>query len=221
MPRIYSVVIAFVLSALALCQGSFDQQMASVILLQSKVVQKELGVTTAQRAAMNKYADAHREKLKAFYERKKAQKSDSVTAADERQLSGYFNTMKRGVLAELTPSQLRRLREISLQTLDFTAIGDPMVSSRLGMSASQAAKVRSAIEAGLKQANSVRNNAIANATKGITSQDQADRAAEAASNQVDPEIILLRNQTKQKVMALLTAQQRARWQLLLGRPFKG
>ena len=204
---------------------SFDEKMSSVILLQSKVVQKELGVTTQQRAAMNKFADAHRLKLNAYYQQIQSGQGKSaqisISAKDEQQLQVMFNTMKRGVLAQLSAAQLKRLREISLQTLDFTALGDQSVDSRIGLSGAQRTKVQAAITAGLKQANGVRNNAIANATKGVTSQDEANRRAEAASDQTSPQVIQIRNGTKAKVMSLLTAQQRAKWQALLGKPFKG
>jgi len=207
--------------AVAAQHDSFDEEMSSVILLQSKVVQKELGVTTAQRAAMNKYADAHRAKLKVLYSRLQANHQQNINQKDQQELRSMFNTMKRGVFAQLTAAQLKRLREISLQTLDFTALGDPIVAARVGLSASQSSKIRSVINSGIKQANVVQNNAVATATKGATTQDQANQLAESAANQVSPQVVSIRNDTKQKVMALLTAQQRSRWQGLLGRPFHG
>src|SRR5947209_12347190 len=102
------LIFVTIVAAVAALASDFDKKVASVILLQAKPVQKEIGLSESQRAAMNKFADNHRAKLKAYYEKigPKGTPSESV-------LLGYFEKMKEGVLAQLSAAQIKRLREIS------------------------------------------------------------------------------------------------------------
>lgn len=233
MSKVVSVAFALFLAltgALARQRDPFDEKMASIILLQSKVVQRELGITEHQRAAMNKYADAHRMKLNAYYQQVQGKGSVSV---DDSKLRSMFETLKKGVLAQLSASQVKRLREISVQTLDFTGLADPLIAQRIGLSSAQTQKVQHIVAAGMADANAVRERAVEGAIKPLQSrkpktaddqqrlQAEADRRAEAAVEQVTPQILLIKSDTKKKTLAVLTAQQKARWHALMGTPLKG
>jgi hypothetical protein len=213
------------LAAVAAFAESFDAKVASVILLQLKPVQKEIGLSEAQRTAMNKYADAHRAKLKAYYEQL------GNTKPSEQKLLGFFAVMKAGVISQLSATQLKRLREISLQALDFTALADQAVANEVGLSASEESSLKSVVAEGVGKANDIRNKAIGKATSDIVKQrpktdkerqtleDEYNRRAEAATDQVAPQLNTIRDSTRRKVMAILTSSQRAKWESLLGKRF--
>jgi hypothetical protein len=205
---------------------SFDAKVASVILLQLKPVQKEIGLTEGQRTAMNKFADAHRAKLKAYYDQ-----LGNSGQPNEQKLLTFFEAMKAGVLSQLTPPQLKRLREISLQALDFTALADHVVADEVGLSASQQVKVKQVVTVGVTRANDIRNTAVNKATGDLVKQkpktekeqqalsDEYNRRAEAATDRVSSQLNQIRESTRQQVMALLTSTEHAKWEMLLGKRF--
>jgi hypothetical protein len=208
---------------------TFDEETSSIILLQMKAVQREIGVTEAQRVAMNKFADAHRSRLNQYYQQLQARKNGSNP--DEGKLIGMFAELKNAVLKQLTPAQLKRLREVSLQALDFGALADHAVGQRVGLSNAQQERIRSLMDSGLKEANQVRENAMMKATAELRNSkpksdaerrkvyDEANRRAEAAAETVAPQVGLIRADTKKKILAILTPKQKAAWQALLGKPF--
>lgn len=214
---------------LALPGDAFDEEIASVIILQDHAVQADLGISVQQRAAMNKLADAHRAKVGAYQE--SVQKAKGTI--NEKILVQYFNQLKTGVFGLLSASQLRRLREISLQFMDFTALGDELVDNRIGISAAQQKQIRSLIRAGVDKANQIRSKAVNSAVANLRNQkpksqaeaqsiyNEANQRAEAASKKVGPQIEAIKSHTRGKVMAVLTSKQRSAWQGLLGRPFRG
>jgi len=225
--RAFAVFLVALLATFAVAD-TFDQQVASVLILQLKPVQRELGVTAQQRAAMNKYADAHRAKLKTYYQ--EASKAGQKTV-DQQKLLGFYEEMKKGVLDQLSAVQIKRLREISLQTLDFTALADTLVGTEVGLNDAQQKRVSSVVAAGIQKANAVRNKAAAADTADLRSQKpttekdaqalyvEAQKKAQAAAKRVEPEIQKLRVATKKEVMSILTPQERAKWAQLLGKPF--
>jgi hypothetical protein len=221
-----------VVAAVGAFADTFDQEIASIILLQLKPVQKELGVTAQQRDAMNKFADAHRAKLTVYYNQlKKEQSAGQKPSMSQDKLVGLFNELKQGVLSELSEAQIKRLREISLQALDFTALADKAVADRIGLTGAQQKKVRTVISSGVALANKTRNTAINQATASLMKSApktdtekkalyaEADRKAEAASQKVNPQLLQIRTQTRAEVMSMLTPSQKAKWQALLGRPY--
>src|SRR5579862_8621623 len=154
-------LFATLLAGVAVAE-SFDEQLASIIVLQDKAVQRDIGITAQQRNSMNVYADAHRAKLSAYYK----QINDAHGKVDEKKLEGMFWTLKRKVLAQLSAAQLKRLREISLQVLDFTALADIVVGKKVGLSADQESKVEAIVKAALEKAGGIRDGAVDKATAG-------------------------------------------------------
>lgn len=227
-----AVLLLLVLLPIFALADSFDQQVASIILLQDKRVQADLGITEEQRARMNRFADSHRAKLEAYYRElsKHGQKTGELSV-DQNKLVGYFSVLKKGVLEQLSTAQIKRLREISLQYLGFSALADITVADRVGLSSAQHRKVAALVKQGVERAAKVQNKAIAASTSDLRSikpkneaeakriYDEANRRAEDATHRVAPEVEQIGLQTKGKVMAVLTPAQRVKWEALLGRPF--
>ncbi|HXH59751.1 MAG TPA: hypothetical protein VNI20_00175, partial [Fimbriimonadaceae bacterium] len=118
----------------------FDFYFADVAILQAKEVQRDLGVTNAQRDAMNVHATWLNTKRNEIAEQVKGGK---LTADDaDKKMTGYLMTLKKDVLGELTDSQLKRLREITLQRDGLLPLLDQKMADRLKISASQLKTLR-------------------------------------------------------------------------------
>lgn len=217
----------------------FDFKMASVIILQSKEVQKELGVTEAQRTQMNKHADKHRGELVAYQKQLEANQKDKNKPldVDPTKMDGMFVNLKKGVFGQLKPAQLKRLCEISLQQLGLVALIDETVATRVGLTAAEQKRVKSTYEAGIKEADDIARSGQAqleiqlnelrkkypNPKTDAEKQKvmaEAQKKAEAIEKRIDPQIESVRKVTLTKMLSLLTAKQRANWTALLGKPFK-
>ncbi|HZH99259.1 MAG TPA: hypothetical protein VEX38_09830, partial [Fimbriimonadaceae bacterium] len=172
----------------------FDRQIASVIILQDKRVQKELDISEKQRTAMNQHADAHRGKLQQYYNGLGKDKPD------EARLAEYFAELKRNVLRSMSEAQIKRLREISLQQLSFSALADATVAKRVGINEAQLKQIRQHLNTGLQQASKIEYDAINKATASLQKQkpktpeeqkklmEQGQKLAAQASKSVAPQV---------------------------------
>ncbi|HMS53772.1 MAG TPA: hypothetical protein PKA27_00090 [Fimbriimonadaceae bacterium] len=217
----------------------FDFKMASVIILQSKEVQKELGISEAQRTQMNKYADKHRGELVAYQKQLEARQKDKNKPldVDPTKMDGMFVNLKKGVFGQLKPGQLKRLREISLQQLGLVALIDETVATRVGLSVPEQKKIKSVYESGIKEADQIAQagqaqleiqlnelrkkypNPKTDAEKEKV-MSEAQKKAEAIEKRIDPQIESVRKVTLTKMLSMLSAKQRGNWTTLLGKPFK-
>ena len=228
---VLTLLTLFALPAQTRADG-FDEEVASVYLLQNKAVQKEIGLTEAERSKMNVFADAHREKLNAYYADLYRQHKQ-IDQAGQQKLLGWFADLKRNVLAELRPDQIKRLRELSLQAMGFPALGDQTVGTRVGLNEIQLKKIRSILESTSKQAMTIQDNAVERDIADLKGENpktdkekkalesEAEKRAAAARQRVEPEVNRIRLKAKGEIMAILTADQRQKWQDLLGKPFHG
>lgn len=212
----------------------FDFHVGSLVLLQVKEVQKELGVTEAQRGKLNKHAEAHRNLLKTYGDTldKQAAATKQEVKPDERKLEVFFNDLKKKVFAELKPTQIKRLREISLQQLGFSALNDALVAKRVGLSEAQIERVRKSFDLGFNEAADVEREAVNKAVKPYQDKkpktdaeaeklyNEMQTKAEAARKTVAPRVEKIRAFTRDKIMNILTPQQRQAFQALMGKPFK-
>jgi hypothetical protein len=108
-------------SALALAVDNFDYEVANVQLLSDKAVQKEVGITEAQRTKLQQYADA-------------LNKADNEKNAELQEfgLSTSVN-FRKNCLETLTAAQLKRLREITIQVAGPRALMNRTVASKCGL----------------------------------------------------------------------------------------
>lgn len=208
---------------------AFDFRVADVGLLQVKQVQTDIGITAAQRAKMNKAADAHRARLIAY------QKELQSTGGrpDQGRVTGFLRTLKTEVLANLSASQLRRLRELTLQRLGTAALVDDAVSLRVGLSREQVAKLRETFQNGRgkfvmlqqKTAEPIlapyrKSNPKTDAEKAALRKELSGKL-KAAGDKLKPQLLAIGKETDAAMLKILTPKQKATWAALKGKPFKG
>lgn len=212
----------------------FDYHVASLVLLQVKEVQTEVVITEAQRKKLNTHAEWHKAQLKTYSDQleKQAQATKKETAPEETKLQALFAELKKRAFKELTATQIKRLREISLQQLGFSALNDTIVAKRIGMNDEQLARVRKTFEMGFNEAAGIERDAVQAAVKPYQDKKPKDEAerdkmmkeaedrAEGARKKVSPRVDKIREFTRTKIMGILTADQRAKFQALQGKPFK-
>lgn len=217
------------LAALAGAQGKldvFDAHCADIMLLQAKPVQTTLGITLAQRERMNKHADNHRRELAALEAQTKGKKIDP-----RPQLLSYYNELKKNVLAELTPAQVRRLREISLQRVGDAALCDKDVAARIGVSDAQLQKIQGIYSEGVQQFSKLEQGTLQKVLapyKGRVAKTKEEAAKlnaevrtklEAAKKSISPQMDKLRASYRARMLAVLTSSQKAAYESLRGKPF--
>ncbi len=230
MKRSLLLLPALFLAGLASAQDAFDFHVADVGLLQAKSVQTDVGITAAERAKMNAAAAEHRGRLQAY---EKQLKALGAVAPDKAKLRGFFEILKKEVISDITPAQLRRLRELTLQRIGLVSLTDDTVAKKVGLSGGQVGRLKSAFETGrtkfiaLQQATA---KPIVAPYQGKKPKDQAQAAQwnadvqaklKAAGERVKPQLVAIGKGTDAAMMAVLTPAQRATWNALKGKPFKG
>lgn len=222
-------VSVLALAASAAAQVDFDKRAADVGLLQAKQVQTEVGITAAQRAKMNAAADAHRKRLEDY---EKTMRALGTTTPDKNRLLGFFETLKSDVFAILTPAQIKRLREVTLQRLGLVSLTDPQVAKKVGLSDGQVTKLKAAFEAGRNKFVSLQQSTaqpILAPYKDKKPKDQAEATKwqadvqgklKAASVKIKPQLEAIGKDTDKKMLAILTPAQQSSWTALKGKPFK-
>lgn len=210
----------------------FQFHAADLQLLEAKPVQAELKITTAQRNAMNAFAEKHRAKLMALDELYKKQKKTAEDAQKDPKIVAYFLELKTNVMLQLTKAQLKRLAEISLQRVSLSAITDDMVAQKIGMSKDQLTKFRNAFQDGGEQFAAAQRAAAApilNKYKDKKPKDQKEAEAlrkqfdaemDAAMQKAAPQLNAIKAAAEKKLRAMITPAQWAKWTALLGKPFK-
>ena len=211
---------------------AFDFRVADVGLLQAKQVQTEVGITAAQRTKLNAAAAAHAKRLQDYERQLKAL---GQVNPDKTKLRSYFETLKKGVVAALTPAQLQRLRQLTLQRLGLVSLTDDGVSKRVGLSPAQIAKLKTAFASGRAKFNALQQKArvaagpIAAKYKDRKPKTQAEAAAlqkeiKAKLQPIEasylPKFQAIGKQTDAAMLAVLTPVQKKTWAALKGKPFK-
>lgn len=212
----------------------FDFHCADVVLLQAKEIQSDLGVTEAQRKKMNDAADTHRVRLTTYEAQQKRANPKDTKEQSQKKLRGYYDELKRGVFGSLNAAQMKRLREISLQRAGLLALLDDVVAKKIGLSGASHEKFRTAFTDGAKAASAIERANLKPIfdkyePKMRAAKTEADRKKvetemrpelDAASKKIAPQIQKLQGETQSKLVAILSAQQKAAWTALLGKPFK-
>ncbi|HWA83175.1 MAG TPA: hypothetical protein VG820_07080 [Fimbriimonadaceae bacterium] len=230
--KVISVLIALVGAALAGAVDSFDYHCANIALLQDKSVQKEIGITEAERSQMNKFADAHRARLAAY------QKGLNGAAPNAKVLDGYMNDLKSQVVGVMNPAQVKRLRELNLQAAGLIGLLDQVVATKIGFSDAQFKKYRDTYLTGRKEAETLFRNTIvpldkkyqnlAAPYKGHEKEHEAElktlseqyvAEAKQAQSRIKPRVDAITKATEEKMRALITAKQKATWLALQGKKF--
>ena len=223
----------FALAASAKAVDAFDYHCADVALLQAKEIQKDLKINDAQRKKMNDAADTHRTRLSTYEQQQRAAKVKDTEAQQRTKLKGYYDELKKSVLTQLSATQLKRLRELTLQRAGLTAILDKVVAQKLGMSDAQLDKYRKVFESGAEKAAALERQTlepILNKYKAMKPKTDAEKKSlqekfqkevAEAGKKAEPKMRALKNSTQKQLEAALTAAQRAKFKSLQGTPFKG
>ena len=154
---IFAVPLLILGTVLASAQ-SFDFKVANFSLLQDKPIQKELHVTEAQRATMNKFAKAYAVTLNGL--QKQAQKTGGRPDANtQKQAQGALVTLRKNVLGVLSASQLQRLRELTLQSAGRQALLDETVATKVGLTSAKHKELVKLFSTGAKQLSSLQKEA--------------------------------------------------------------
>ncbi len=223
------VIVPFAALAAQAKMDPFDLHVASLRVLERKDVQAEIGVTTAQRAKMDQYAEDYNNSLKAYIEQLKKQKKANQSMPDGTVIM-MLAKLKQNVMAILTPGQLKRLREISLQAYGLNGILDTTVAKKVGLSEAQITKMEETYKAGSKKANDLMMGAMKPVNKQFSKKpkDAAeeqkmkadyDAKSKAAVNAVMPNVQKVNDDTQQAMLAIFTPQQRQAFLTLQGKVF--
>ncbi len=211
----------------------FDNHVSDVALLQVKAVQKEVGISDAQRARLNVHAGAHKSKLVAYETKLKAemQRSKKQIQLDQKVLMGYFSTLRSAIIKELKPAQTKRLRELTLQRSGLVGILDQKVAAKVGVSNSQLEKMRSAYVAGAKQVAEIEQKALnkilvqykdkkpKDQTEANKLQKEAGQKIESERRSIQPTVVRIQNGTRDKMLAVMTESQKNAYKVLQGKTF--
>jgi len=222
-----------ILASIAMAQkgDTFDQHVADYRLLMSKKVQKEVGVTEAQRKRLNDAADHERKVAEPYLMQFQQQRKDPSTLNTDQTYLGFLMDLRNNVLAVLTPGQVKRLGELSLQSVDVGGVLDVVVAKKIGMSVAQLTKARAVYADGVKKSAAVfdqikRQVAVPYKNMRVKTQAEAKALNERimkdrndALKKKKPELDGLAKETKRKVEAVLTTKQLAAYHALQGKPF--
>ncbi|MBL8060561.1 MAG: hypothetical protein JNK63_07605 [Chthonomonas sp.] len=224
-----SVSIAIALMGSVFAQIEFDKEVCDITLLQTTEVKTELKVTQAQRAKMNSASSGYNAVAKKIED--KMRKGQQPTEAEQKQMRAAFDKMRIGVLNVLTAVQIKRLREISLQTAGLLALTDPAVTKKVGLSASQVSKVKTYLKDSYQQAGDLTeavHKKLESEFKGKNPKTDAEKRRLAEQYQkrlreemkkIEPKLTKIQTDGRARIMAVLSAGQRTIWNSLLGKPF--
>ena len=234
MKKVFSVFLGglAVVSAYAQAMDPFDSHVADFRLLVNKNVQADIVLTKPQIALLNQYADQNRTKIRAYQDQVARSGKDPRKISDsDPVLLKYFLELQGQVLAHLTPMQLRRLRELTLQSVGMRGMLDAAVSKRIGMTDVQLTKARKVFEKGALENQKISQAVYAKVIepyKNTHPKTQAEEQAlsdrirkeyEAALAKRAPEIQKLAKQTKAEFDTVVTPKQLAAYKALGGKPF--
>jgi len=218
------LAVPFLLALLAAGRSdTFDYNVANMQVLQSRAVQKDMGVTGKQRAKMNSYAADNRTKLLALEnEAKKSGKNP-----DTSQFRDMYVALRSKVFSVLTTGQLKRLREITLQIAGAAGLLDQNVADKVGLTKDQLDKGRKIYQDGMQREAKLSGDAYQAFMKAHPDKPK-DAAGEkrlrdewnARGKKLQPELLTMHSETDKKVIALLSKAQMAKWKALKGKPFK-
>jgi Spy/CpxP family protein refolding chaperone len=174
--------------------GRLGGPMLMVGLLRSPQVQQELKLTDQQKQQLEQLGEQWREKMRGLRDlppEERRQKVQGMRAEVEKQLSQILNEQ-----------QMKRLKQIALQVEGYAALERPEIADQVGLTKEQRQKIRDI----LRQADEKRREAF--------QQGQGDR--QAAFQRMRE----IRQWVDGEIEKLLTAEQKKKWQELVGAPFK-
>jgi hypothetical protein len=166
-----------------------------LMLANQKSVQEELKLSDEQVKKVAKITEAMKEKA--------ADLTETDPKERMKKAMELFQEAEKGVFALLTPAQAKRLRQIALQQQHLArAVENPEVAKELRLSEEQTKQLRAIRESTAKEMSKLSEDA--------KSRDELREKTAA-----------LTKATEEKLLKVLTEEQKTKWKELLGEPFKG
>ena len=130
--RAITILTFLCASVAAHAADAFDLKIANIDVLQDKNVQAEIGITPGQLKAMNVYAAQYTNQNKAkIDEYQKAKKPIDKAFSDFH--NAQYIGLRTNVLKILSPNQVKRLRELTIQAAGARALLDIVVWDKVGV----------------------------------------------------------------------------------------
>lgn len=209
-------------------------------LLKRKDVYNEIAIDDRQRDALNSLPDQLqanlRAQLRAGFQQGRGQdlSSEDRRAQIREQMQNAFQTyqneMDRRMAAILRPNQMRRLRELDLQWRSALALVDPKVAEKMEVTPDQKAKIdpifqefRNAQYAAFRPIfAAMGRRSPLRSESGPPPEQEKPATPEQLKQQVvaaQKEVAKAQKAADEKVLALLTPEQKERWKSMLGTRF--
>ncbi len=177
------------------------------MLLRSEKVQKELELVDDQKAKLKEIADRFMTKMREAMPRPQQgqeltrQQQEARVADMRKKMEALTDENRKAIEGVLLPHQIERLKQLAVQLLGNRALDDKEVQDDLGLSADQKEKIRQ-----------IRD-------------EQAKKGRELFSGEGGREGMRekfesLRKETEQKLMDVLTAEQKEKFEKLNGAKFE-
>ncbi len=212
--------------------ADFDYDVSNIGLLQAREIQKDMGVTEAQRTKLNAHAEwfnKQNQKFVKMAEKYQAKKKEPPVLMNYEGMR-LLREMKRRVMAELNAKQKIRLREITLQQAGYLALMDDNVGKKVGLSADQIKKIRTRFESDSKAAANAEQKymkpiADKYKNKNPEKMSDADKKAfqsevEAAQAKIGPALESIQDTWVSFIKSTLSSKQMSVFDGLQGPPFK-
>lgn len=164
-----------------------------IAIANQKSVQEELKVTEEQAKTITALAEKQREAMRGF--------GRDASPEDRQKMREQATANEKALEEALQPEQFKRLKQITLQQQGLMAAERPDIAESLQLTSEQKTKIR---EIGKETADKMREL-----------RDSGNRE-EAMSKMTE-----LRKANQEKLMALLTDEQKSKWKELTGEPFAG
>ncbi len=190
--------------------------------LVQKPVQRELKLTEEQRKKVRSLEAKHQRDLRrlmpqnpfaAFNDPAGTMQTMRDAPAKMQQLGKEADEAIDGVL---TATQGRRLQEISLQQRGGHALTDPDVAKTLKLTKEQMEKLQEIQQEAMKEMQKIGLNAMGDAVRGGPN----PAAIQKTSGQAAEKMKKLWNDLGNRLLEVLTSEQKAEWKKLTGEPFK-
>jgi Spy/CpxP family protein refolding chaperone len=180
-------------------RGSFGGRFGGgvVLLLDQKSVQDELKLSDEQIKKVKELSEKQRESFRG--QRGQRGQRDAET---RKKMEEARQATDKAVAEILKPEQLKRVRQISLQQEGARSLSNPEVAATLKLTDEQMSKIKS-IQEETRTARGERGQ------RGQRDEETRKKLEEA------------RKATNEKLMSVLTGEQKAKWKELTGGPFKG
>ncbi len=224
--------LALATAASAQKPDPFDVRVVDINILQSQKVQGELGITLKMREKMNSFAADHGAKATKVMEAAQKKGQEPTNPEVVKKSFALYNELKSNIVGLLSASQVRRWRELTIQSAGLPALLDEAVGNRIGLKDAQKSKLKAAYTAGAKKYEALQKEMMAPIAKkynGITPKSEAeakslkekvDKEANAAQAVFAPRFRKAQSETEAGMKAALTKPQFAAFEALKGKAFK-